>query len=114
MKKIIHSNSFNGFISAQSDSTNSITFYGEIPENSKVNNICLIGEVEVNGTKLINPMLDEIPGVEVGYHLKSTEGAIATAYFVNGIPEQLRTDVLNYIISDFKVTCIEICPHCGH
>ena len=109
----IKSNKINGFIATQIESTNSITFYGNLPEGVKVKNIRLIGEIEVNGKKMVNPILNDVDGIAVGYHLNSTDDSIATAYFIDEISEQIIADVQNYILNDFEIECIEICLHCG-
>lgn len=109
----IKSNECNGFLSAQMKSANSISFCAMLPETAKVERIRLIGEVEVNGTKLTNPILEDIDGVAVTYHKESTDGSIATAYFLEGIPEKVLFNVQNYILTDFEITYTEVCPHCG-
>lgn len=111
MKKTIKSNEINGFILAQMRGANSISFAAELPKNAKVDYIRLIGNVEVNGTPLENPVLDDIDGVVVSYHKELSE--IATAYFVDGIPQKLLADVQNYVLADFEIECIEVCPCCG-
>jgi len=113
MKKTIKSNEINGFLSAKMKSEKSITLCGDLPANVKVNNIRLIGKVEVNGSVLDNPALENIDGGVVQYHKDSEDGAIATAYFAEGVPEQLLADVQNYVISDFEIDGIEVCPCCG-
>ena len=114
MRKTIKSNECNGFLSAKMMSENSITIVAEIPKYARDVEIRIIGEVEANGTKFVNPVLEDIDGVIVTYHKNRTDGAIATAYFVDGIPEKLRTDVLNSIIDSFEITYTEVCPHCGN
>lgn len=114
MRKTIKSNECNGFISAQMKSANSITFVAELPKNAKVEYIRLIGEIEVNGTKLINPILEDIDGVVVGYHFESTDESIATAYFLEGIPAKVLSAIQNYILTDFEIAYVEVCPHCGN
>lgn len=109
----IKSNECNGFLSAQMKSANSITICADLPKNAKVEHIRLIGEVEANGTKLTNPILEDIDGVAVTYHKESTDGSIATAYFLEGIPEKVLFDVMNYVLNDFEITYTVPCPHCG-
>lgn len=113
MKKLINTNECSGFISAQMKSANSITFCGELPKTMKAERIRLVGEIEVNGTKLNNPILEDIDGVVVTYHKESADGAIATAYFLEGLPEKLLAAVQNYVLTDFEVLCAEVCPCCG-
>lgn len=113
---VIKSNEINGFISAQMKSANSLTFCGELPKTAKAEHIRLIGEVEVNGTKLVNPFLENLDGVVVTLHKESEDGALATAYFlddVDGIPAKLLAAVQNYDLTDFEVVCAEVCPCCG-
>lgn len=111
MIKTVKSNEINGGIYPQYKSADSITFCAELPKGAKVERIRLIGEVEVNGTPLENPILEDIDGVVVSYH-KAADG-IATAYFLEGIPEKLLLDVQNYILTDFEVTYQAPCPCCG-
>lgn len=113
MKRVIKSNEINGFLSAKTKSEKSITVCGELPANVKVNSIRLIGEVKVNGLKLTNPALENFDGAMVQYHKNSEDGAIATAYFVDGVPEELLYVIQNYILTDFEIDCIEVCPCCG-
>lgn len=114
MIRIIKATECNGFISAQTKSANSLTFHGEIPKNAKDVKIRIIGEVEANGITLTNPVLEDIDGVIVTYHKDCLDGAIATAYFVEGVPEKLLADIQNYVIDDFEITFTEYCPHCGN
>lgn len=109
--KTIKSNEINGGIYPQYKSANSITFCAELPEGAEIKHIRLIGEVEVNGTPLENPILEDIDGVVVSCH-KEADG-IATAYFLEGIPEKLLLDVQNYKLSEFEVTYSVPCPCCG-
>jgi hypothetical protein len=111
MKKIIKSNECDGFISAQMLSANSITFVATLPTNMKVEHIKLLGNVEVDGITLVDPYIENLPGVVVSYHKGLSE--IATAYFINGLPEKVRTDVMNYILDQFEIECVEVCPCCG-
>lgn len=113
MKKTINSNECKGFISPQQKSANSITFCAELPAHAKAEHIRLIGKIEVNGSKLVNPILEDIDGVVVTYHKESADGSIVTAYFLEGIPEKLLADVQDYIIDSFDIEYIEVCPHCG-
>ena len=111
MKKTIKSNELNGIISSQYKGANSITFLAELPKNMKVEHIRLIGDVEVNGTKYENPYVENLDGVLVQHHKGTDE--IATAYFLDDIPDKFLADVQNYVVSDFELECIEICPCCG-
>lgn len=112
--RTITSNECKGFISPQQKSANSITFCAELPEGAKVEHICIMGKVKANGGTLFDPILEDIDGVVVTYHTSSChDGAIATAYFVDGIPEKLLADVQNYVIDSFVIDVIEVCPHCG-
>lgn len=114
--RIIKSAECNGFMSPQQKSANSITFCAEIPEKAKIEHIRLIGEVEVNGTKFVNPILEDIDGVVVSYHKElrpNACGDVATAYFLEGIPEKVLFDVQNYILAEFEIKYNEVCPHCG-
>lgn len=113
MKKTIKSSECNGGIYAQIKSANSITLSADLPENAKVEKIRLIGEVKANGTKHVNPVLEDIDGVVVSYHKESTVGEIATAYFLEGLPEKVYLDVQNYILQEFEITYTEVCPCCG-
>jgi hypothetical protein len=113
MKRVIKSNEINGFLSAQQKSANSLTFCGELPKNVKINNIRLIGEVKVNGLKLTNPIVENLDGAMVQHHKDSEDGAIATVYFADGVPEELLYVIQNYILTDFEIDCIEVCPCCG-
>ena len=113
MIKTIKSKEINGCIFSQYKSANSITFCGELPENAKVDHIRLIGEVKVNGTKYTNPYLENLDGVVVGCHYNSEDASIATAYFVDGLPEEILLDVMDYKLSEFEVTYSAPCPCCG-
>ena len=113
MTKTIKSNEINGGIYPQYKSANSITFCGELPEGAEVKHIRLIGEVKVNGTKYTNPYLENLDGVVVSCHYNGEDASIATAYFLEGIPEKLLLDVQNYILTDFEVTYQAPCPCCG-
>ena len=113
MKKTIKSNEINGGIYPQYKSDNSITFCAELPENAKIESIRIIGEVETNGTKRVNPFLEDIDGVVVVYHKDRSNGEIATAYFVDGLPEEILLDVMDYKLSEFEVTYQAPCPCCG-
>lgn len=113
MRKTIKSNEINGFISAQMKSANSITVCGDLSKNVKINSIRLIGEPKVNGLKLTNPVLENLDGAMVQYHKDSEDGAIATAYFAEGVPEELLYVIQNYILTDFEIDGIEVCPCCG-
>jgi len=113
MKKTIKSNECNGFLSVQMKSSNSISLCAEISRNVKIENIRLIGKLEINGVKHTNPVLENLDGVVIQHHKNSEDGAIVTAYFLEGLPENLRTDILNTVISDFELDCIEVCPCCG-
>lgn len=112
MFKTIKSNEINGFISAQLMSANSITVVAELTEYVRDARVRLVGEIEVSGTKLVNPILEDIDGVIVVYHQERTDGALATAYFVEGIPGKLLADIQNYVITDFEIEG-EVCPCCG-
>lgn len=109
MKKTIKSNEIDGFISAQMKSAKSITFCGDVAEAKRIR---IIGEVEVNGTNIVNPYVENLDGAIVQYHHNSEDGAIATVYFVDGLYGKLFADIQNYIISDFEVEC-DVCPCCG-
>ncbi len=113
MKKTMKFNGSTGGIYSQIKSANSITFCAELPENAKIEHIRIIGEVETNGTKRVNPILEDIDGVVVVYHKERSDGAVATAYFLEGLPEKVHLDVQNYILADFEVTYTEVCPCCG-
>lgn len=111
MKRVIKSNEINGFISAQMKSAKSITIVGDIGD-TKVEHIRLIGEVEINGSKLVNPYVENLDGAIVSYHYKSEDGAIATIYFVDGVFGKVISDVQNYILGDFELE-VDVCPCCG-
>lgn len=111
MFKTIKSNEINGFISAQMKSANSITFCGELPKNAEPKHIRIIGEVEVNGTKFLNSSVENFDGAVVQYHDNNSE--IATVYFLEGIPKELLANVQNYVLANFEVEYIEVCPCCG-
>lgn len=113
MKKTIKSNEINGFLSAKMKSEKSITVCGELPENVRINHIRLIGEVEVNGSVFVNPVLEDIDGVVVQHHKDREVNGIATAYFIDGIPEKLVSAVQNYVLTEFELECVEVCPCCG-
>ena len=49
----------------------------------------------------------------VQYHKNSEDGAIATAYFEEGIPAELLKLIQNYELTEFEIDCIEVCPCCG-
>lgn len=111
MKKTIKSNEINGFISAQQKSANSLTFCGQLPENVKATGIKIVGKIEINGNVYEDTYIENLEGAVVQYHKCDEE--IATVYFLEGLPENLRTDILNTVISDFELECIEVCPCCG-
>lgn len=113
MKKTIKFNASTGGVYPQIKSANSITFCAELPENAKIESIRIIGEVEANGTKHVNPILEDIDGVVVVYHKDRSNGEIATAYFLEGLPEKVHLDVTNNILADFEITYTEVCPCCG-
>lgn len=113
MKHTVKSTECNGLIYTQTKGWKSLTIAADLPEFSKIDFIRLIGEVEVNGTKLINPVLEDIDGAVVTYHVDRMDNEIATAYFIDGIPESVLSAVLNYIIQDFEITYTDVCPHCG-
>lgn len=113
MKKTIKSNEINGFISAQMKSAKSITVCGELPANVKVNSIRFIGEVEINSSKLENPVLEDFDGVVVQYHKDREASGIATAYFLEGVPTELLYVIQNYVLTEFELECIEVCSCCG-
>jgi hypothetical protein len=109
--KTIKSIECDGFISAQMANANSITFCATLPSNVKVEHIRLLGNIEINGITYADPYLENIAGVLVSYHKGMTE--IATAYFVDGLPENVRTAVLSGTVDQFEVECVEVCPCCG-
>ena len=111
MRKTIKSNEVNGIISAQYKGVNSITFLAELPKNMKPEHIRLIGDVEVNGTKHEKPYVENLDGVVIQHHKGTDE--IATAYFLDGVPTQLLSDIQNYVLAEFEIDCIEVCPCCG-
>ncbi|MBQ3045125.1 MAG: hypothetical protein IJD49_04150 [Clostridia bacterium] len=113
MKKTMKSNEINGGIYAQLKGANSISFCAELPEGAEVKHIRLVGKVTVNGTKYTNPYLENLDGVVVGCHYNSEDASIATAYFVDGLPEEILLDVLDYKLSEFEVTYSAPCPCCG-
>jgi hypothetical protein len=113
MKKTSKFNVSTGGVYPQIKSANSITFCAELPENAKIESIRIIGEVETNGIKRVNPFLEDIDGVVVVYHKDRSNGEIATAYFLEGLPEKVYLDVQSYILADFEVTYTEVCPCCG-
>ena len=113
MKKTLKSNEINGFLSAKMKSEKSITVCGDLPENVKVNSIRLIGEPKINELKLTNPVLENLDGAMVQYHKNSEDGAIATAYFEDGVPTELLKLIQNYELTEFELDCIEVCPCCG-
>lgn len=113
MKKTIKSNEINGFLSAKMKSEKSISVCGELPKNVRINHIRLIGKTEVNGLKLTDPILENLDGAMVQYHKGSEDGAIATAYFEDGIPSKLLDNIQNYELTDFEIECFEVCPCCG-
>lgn len=113
MQKIINSSDCNGIINVEKLGANSFTFEAEMPEGAKVKGVRIIGNFVMNGEKVINPALEDLPGVVPVYHKnRNLDGItdVATVYLASS---ELISAVQNYEIQTFGIEVEIPCSCCG-
>lgn len=107
-KKIVNPHSFIIEDYAYSNTFVLMVNNSQLPKSAVIDRVRLLGSFNVNGKEIKDVLLDDIleVNVDVKYHQEYTDGndrVVATMYFPEGVPEDLRLKILSGVINDFKV-----------